>query len=80
MSFIPLLAWRVFIDPPPGIWNYWYLLIIPPCLALSVVYKSIRCVSMRQVPREAAVIFVSMLAGLTAAAGVLYFLVRVVVS
>src|SRR5437588_723054 len=68
------------VDPPAGVWNYWYLLLLPLCLGVAVVYKSIKCPSMSQVPREAAVIFLSILAGLLAAAGALFLLVRVVVG
>jgi hypothetical protein len=75
-----LLAWKLFVNPPPGIWDYWYLLPLPLCLGLAIVYKSIKCPSMKQVPREAAVIFFSIVAGLIAAAGLLFLLVRVVIG
>jgi hypothetical protein len=56
-----------FIQPLP-IWDYWYLLLLPLCAGISIVYKSIRCRSMRSVPREAAVIFVTILGGMILAA------------
>jgi hypothetical protein len=49
-----ILAYRPFLDPMP-VWDYWYLLILPLCTASMVVYKSMKCHSMKQVPREAAV-------------------------
>ena len=69
-------AFRPFWQPLP-VWDYWYLLLVPLCLGVSIVYKSIKCHRMRQVPREAAVIFGMILAGMTFAAVVLLVLVRV---
>ncbi len=75
-----LLAWKPFIDPPPHVWDYWYLLPLPLCLGVSIVYKSIKCPSMKQVPREAAVAFLSIISGLLVAAAVLFGLVRFAVG
>ena len=63
-------AYRPFWNPLP-VWEYWYLLLLPLCLGISVVYKSIKCHAMRQVPREAAEIFVTILLGMIAAAAAL---------
>jgi hypothetical protein len=68
-------AFRPFWQPLPA-WDYWYLLLLPLCVGISVVYKSIKCRTMRQVPREAAVIFVMILLGMAVAAGVLVAIVR----
>jgi hypothetical protein len=72
MPFAPLAqsAYRPFWNPLPA-WEYWYLLLIPLCLGISIVYKSIKCHSMKQVPREAAEIFVTILAGMIFAAAAL---------
>jgi hypothetical protein len=59
------------------VWDYWYLLLVPLCLGVSIVYKSIKCHRMGQVPREAAVIFAMILAGMTFAGAALLALVRV---
>lgn len=67
----------LFVRPLEVGWKYWYLLLLPLCLAVSVVYKSIKCRTMRQVPREALVIFVWILVGMGFAAGVLAGVVRV---
>ena len=61
------LAYTPFMQPLPA-WDYWYLLALPLCAAVSIVYKSIRCRSMRKVPREAAQALGWILLGLTAAA------------
>jgi hypothetical protein len=48
-----ILGYVPFMQPLPA-WDVWYLLALPLCAAVSIVYKSIRCRSMRKVPREAA--------------------------
>ena len=73
-----LLAYTLFVDPlpiwsPPGLWA---TLLVPLCLAVAVVYKSIKCRSVRSIPREAAVLFVFILGGMIAAAAVLAGVVR----
>jgi hypothetical protein len=74
-----LLAWVPFVQPLP-VWDYWYLLVLPLCAGLAIVYKSIKCDSMRRVPREAAVIFCTIVLGLVAAALAFWVMVRVVVN
>jgi hypothetical protein len=61
-----------FIYPLP-IWTHtwiWPLLLLPLCLAVSVVYKGVRCRDMSRVPREATGLFITIVLGmmLTAAA------------
>ena len=63
----PFLAYVPFMQPLP-VWDVWYLLALPLCAAVSIVYKSIRCRSMRKVPREAGKALAWILLGLTAAA------------
>ncbi len=46
-SYTPLLQ-------PLPLWDYWVWLIIPLCVAVSVVYKTIKCQHVHQIPREAA--------------------------
>jgi hypothetical protein len=74
----PILAaaYVPFMQPLP-VWDYWYLLALPLCAAVSIVYKSIRCRSMRKVPREAAKATGWILAGLVFAAVVLALIVKV---
>jgi hypothetical protein len=36
-----------FLQPLP-IWDQWYLLMLPLCVAVSVVYKAIKCQSMKK--------------------------------
>ena len=69
-------AFRPFWQPLP-VWDYWYLLLLPLCLGISIVYKSIKVRTMRQMPREASVIFVMILLGMALAAVTLLVLMRV---
>lgn len=73
----PLLSYTPFLDPIP-IWSnmVWPWLLLPLAIAVSLVYKSIKCGSMRQVPREAAVIAVWIVLGMVAAAAALAALVH----
>jgi hypothetical protein len=64
------LGYVPFMQPLPA-WDVWYLLALPLCLAVSVVYKSIRCRSMRKVPVEAAKATGWIILGLITAAAVL---------
>ena len=64
-----------FMQPLP-VWDYWYLLAVPLCAGVSVVYKSIRCRSMRTVPREATKATMWILLGLVGAAAGLLLLVK----
>jgi hypothetical protein len=66
-----LLAFAPFLQPLP-LWNYWAWLLIPLCIAVSVVYKTIKCRHVHQIPREAAAITMwIILAMIGVAAGVL---------
>ena len=71
------MNYQPFLTPLP-LWadSRWPWLIIPLCFGVSVVYKSIKCRSMRTVPREAAVITFWILIMMSAAAAVLLTLVR----
>jgi len=69
-------AFEPFRQPLP-VWDYWYLLLIPLCAGISIVYKAIKCREMRQVPREAGVILLMILLGMALAAVALLVLVRV---
>lgn len=73
----PALAYVPFLQPLP-VWNYWYLLILPLCVAVAVVYKSIKCRTMNQVPRQAATITLWILLSFAAAAAALAGIVGLV--
>ena len=68
-------AYTPFMQPLPA-WDVWYLLALPLCAGVSIVYKSIKCREMRQVPREASVIFIMIMLGMISTAAGLYVLMR----
>jgi hypothetical protein len=68
-------AFQLFREPLP-VWDYWYLLLIPHCVGISIVYKAIKCRDVQQVPKEAAVICTVILVGMVVAATALYALMR----
>lgn len=70
-----LLSYIPFLYPLP-VWDAWAWLLLPLCLGVSIVYKSIKCRTMNQVPREALIIFVWILIGMGAAAGALASVVK----
>jgi hypothetical protein len=74
---VTLLAWTPFLDPIP-VWGnaVWPWLLLPLVAAVSIVYKSIKCRNMREVPREATVIAVWIVLGMIAAAIVLAGVVK----
>jgi hypothetical protein len=62
--------YRFLLTPLP-LWHYWAWLMIPLCIAVATVYKTIKCQHVRQVPKEAAVLTVWILAAMVGvAAGV----------
>lgn len=48
-----MLAYTPFFSPLP-IWTYWWVLLFPLVIGISIVYKAIKCNSLRQVPIQAA--------------------------
>ena len=72
-------AYVPFVYPLP-IWDYWPWLLLPLCAGVAIVYKSVKCSTMKLVPREALVIFVWMLVGFAAAAGALAGVVKFVIE
>jgi hypothetical protein len=74
---VPLVAWRPFLDPLP-IWSnaVWPWLLVPLAVAVALVYKSIKCRTMRDVPREAASIAIWIIVGMVIAAVALAVVVR----
>ncbi len=70
-----ILLFRPFLEPVP-VWNVWYLLILPLCIGIAVVWKSVKCRFMADVPREAGVLVLWIIGGFAAAAAVLLGLIR----
>jgi membrane protein YdbS with pleckstrin-like domain len=79
MSGLGLLAeytYEPFVKAMP-VWDGWYVWLLPLCLAIAIVYKSIRCDSMRGVPRQALALFAFIIVVMILAAGALAALVRI---
>jgi hypothetical protein len=69
------LAVRLFLEPLK-LWDHWVWLLVPLCIGVALVYKSMRIESMRRVPLEAFKFTVWVLLGMSAAAVGLALLVR----
>ncbi len=69
--------YQPFLTPLP-LWGdgAWPWLLLPLCIAVAVVYKSIKCRTMRQVPKEATVLAIWIVAGMVVAAFVLALVVE----
>jgi hypothetical protein len=54
-----------FMRPSP-VWgdHVWPWLLVPLCIGIAIVYKSIKCRTMKQVPKEAAILTLWILAGM----------------
>ena len=70
-----VLGFSPFLQPLQ-LWDYWPWLLLPLCLGVSVVYKSVRVETMRRVPFEAVRATIYIILGMAAAALVLLLLVR----
>lgn len=71
------LAFRPFMQPLP-VWDYWYLLALPLCAGVAIVYKSLRAKSMRRLWWEGTRATLWILVGLTGAAAALLVALRIV--
>jgi len=74
-----LLGFVPFIDPLP-IWIrpwIWSLLLLPLCAAVALVYKAVKCPRVDRILREAAVLFVTIVLGMAAAAVGISIVVRI---
>lgn len=64
---MPVLAFTPFMQPLP-VWDYWYLLLVPLCAGVAVVYKAIKAHEVRRIPWEATIITLWILCGMVGAA------------
>ncbi len=73
-----MLAWGLgdlFVRPMP-IWDQWWLLLLPLCLGVAIVYKAIRVEHMRQLPKAALGVFFWIIVGMSGAALALLLIVH----
>jgi hypothetical protein len=76
MSWLVPLGYTPFVDPLP-LHDWWFWLLLPLCLLFSIVYKTVKCESVDQIPKAALSITFFILAGMAAAAVVLTVIVKV---
>jgi hypothetical protein len=73
-----VLAYTPFVDPI-NVHRWWYLLLVPMALGISVAYKAIRIPDLRNFPREVAVMTVQIVIAMMALGAASYFFVQYVV-
>lgn len=56
-------SWKPFLTTMP-LWDFWYLLALPLCLGVAVVYKTTKCSDASGVPKEASILFLWIVLGL----------------
>lgn len=66
---------RPFIQPLP-VWNYWWALSLPLIFGICVVYKSVKCSQIGEVPRAAVIMMGWILAALVASGIALLIFVK----
>ena len=74
----PLLlaaGWRPFLTAMP-IWDYWFLLLLPLCAGVAVVYKTTKCRCADTIARESIGLAVWIVMGLLGAAAAVAVVVR----
>lgn len=69
------LAWVPFRDPMP-VYNWWYFLLIPLALGISLVYKALRVHDLRSLWVQTLVMTLQVVLGMVALAIVLVLLVE----
>jgi len=75
MADTAILAWKPFLQPAPGIERWWWLLILPTALGISLAYKSTRTTDLAYFPREATRMTLQVIGGVVGIAVFLYILV-----
>jgi hypothetical protein len=71
-------AWVPFVTPLPGVWDVWYLLLIPMAACVAVAYKSLKVSRPSEIPKAATILAVWIVTAFVAAAVGLYLLVEYV--
>lgn len=77
MSWMPLLAWRPFLDPI-HLEGYWMWLIVPLVVAITIVYKAIKLEDLSYLPREVAKLSAQIIAFMFLTAALLWLVVELV--
>lgn len=70
------LAWRPFLDPL-DLHQWWYLLLIPVALGVSMAYKAVRVHDLKAYPWQVGMMTVQVVLGMIALAVVAHLIVEV---
>jgi nucleoside recognition membrane protein YjiH len=73
----PTLAWTPFLQPAPGVQHWWWLLVIPTALGVSMAYKAIRVQDLAEWPKAVLRMALQIVAAIVGIAVALYLLVIV---
>ena len=73
------LAYIPFLQPLPTVAQWWWLLLIPACAAISVTWKAVRLETLEHIWREAITMTVHSVLAMAALAAALMVLLRVVI-
>ncbi|MFM2165500.1 MAG: hypothetical protein RL325_1937 [Planctomycetota bacterium] len=72
-----LLAWTPFLQPAPGVHQWWWLLVVPMAIGVSMAYKAIRVHDLAEWPKAVARMSLQVVAAIVGIAIGLYLLVIV---
>jgi len=76
-------SWRPFIDPLdvalPALQLYWFVLLIPVSVFVSIAYKAVRVRDVGDIPRAAGIMSVQIIAAMIALGIASYLLVQIVI-
>lgn len=72
-----LLAWTPFLQPLPGAQHWWWLLVVPMSIGMSMGYKAIRVKDLSEWPRAVVKMSAQIVAAIVGIAVGLYLLVSV---
>lgn len=67
-----MIAWTIFYNPLILPQNIVLWLLLPLCLSVAVVYKTVRVINLRQLPREIVMLIAYMVGGLIVLGGILW--------
>ena len=74
-----LLAFVPFLDPLPGVNQWWYLLLVPLALGISIIYKAVRLASLDGFWRHVAVMTTQIVLAMIGLAVFMVVLVQVLI-
>jgi len=72
------LAWTPFLQPAPGVQHWWWMLVVPMALGVSMAYKAVRTNDLADWPRDVLRMTLQIVAAVVGIAVGLYVLVILV--